>query len=207
MVVATDPDMSMLALARGRARDARASVLLVAADAEALPFRSGAFDEAVVGLALCTIARPARALAEIGRALRRDGLLRMLDHVRVEHAVLGRLQDWLTPVWRRVGGGCRLDRRTVVSVVDAGFLLERVGSHVGGLFVSITARVPPEPGVTRAGERRVRAPGRAAAPVRDSSPATRGPGRQAHRRGGGTRSHTGGSAARRPPGAGGPGRM
>ena len=139
-VVATDPDLGMLARARDRARGAAAGIVLVAADAEQLPFRDAAFDEAVVGLAMCTIPRPDRALAELRRALPPGAPLRLLEHVRVDHPIVGRLQDWLTPVWRRLAGGCRLDRRTAVAVEAGGFALESVEGHLGGYLQLILAR-------------------------------------------------------------------
>ena len=140
-VVATDPDLGMLARARPRARAARAEILLVAADAEALPFRDAAFDETVVGLAICTIPHPEQALAELRRALRPGGALRMLEHVRVDRpAIIGRLQDWLTPAWRRIAGGCYLNRRTVDLVRDAGFAEIRTTSHAAGYLQEILGR-------------------------------------------------------------------
>src|SRR5437016_5480958 len=60
-VVATDPDIDMLHRAKVRAARTPATIVLVAADGEALPFREGAFAEAIVGLAMCTIPRPERA--------------------------------------------------------------------------------------------------------------------------------------------------
>lgn len=141
-VVATDPDLDMLRRARPRAHAAGAQVLLVAANAELLPFRAGVFDEAVVGLAMCTIPHPERALAELRRTLRPDAALRLLEHVRMEQPLLGRLQDWLTPVWRRVAGGCRLNRRTAATVAASGFAVESVESHLGGYLQVITARRP-----------------------------------------------------------------
>lgn len=143
-VVATDPDLDMLRRARSRAPAAGATVLLVAADAELLPFRDGAFDEAVVGLAMCTIPHPERALAELRRTLRPGAALRLLEHVRMEQPLLGRVQDWLTPVWRRVAGGCRLNRRTAATVAASGFAVESVESHLGGYLQVIAARRPGE---------------------------------------------------------------
>ena len=142
-VVATDPDLGMLERARPRARAATAAIELVAADAEALPFRDAAFDHAVVGLAMCTIPDPARALDELRRTLRPNGVIRMLEHVRMEHpALVGRLQDWITPLWRPLAGGCHLNRRTVEAVRDAGF--ERIATtpHSGGYVLEIVARNP-----------------------------------------------------------------
>ena len=143
-VVATEPDLAMLRRARARLAESRAAIDLVAADAEALPFRARAFDTAVVGLALCTIPSPTRTLSEIRRVLQPGGVLRMLEHVRMENPVAGMIQAWLTPVWRRIAGGCRLDRRTVRLVADAGFELETIEREMSGFVVKLTARVPRE---------------------------------------------------------------
>jgi ubiquinone/menaquinone biosynthesis C-methylase UbiE len=144
-VVATDPDAGMIERARARAVDARASILLTVADAEALPFRDAAFAEGIVALAMCTIAHPERALAELRRALEPGARLRLIEHVRVDKAVVGRLQDWLTPFWRRVAGGCHLNRRTAETIASSGFALEVVEPHLGGYLQVIVARRPAEP--------------------------------------------------------------
>ena len=141
-VVATDPDVGMLARAKARAAAVPAEILLVAADAEALPFRDRTFDGGIVGLAMCTISHPERALAELRRTLRPAAVLRLLEHVRLESPVFGRLQDWLTPAWRRVAGGCRLNRRTSATVRGSGFVLESVTPHLGGYVQEIVARAP-----------------------------------------------------------------
>ena len=141
-VVATEPDIAMLERASSRASDAEAAIILVAADAQALPFRARTFDTVVVSLGLCTIPSPAAALAEFRRVLRPTGVARLLEHVRVDNAIVGRLQDILTPIWRRVAGGCRLNERTVETVRRAGFQLDEIRSHMGGAFVTIKARMP-----------------------------------------------------------------
>ena len=138
-VVATEPDPAMLERARRRTLDAEADIVVVAADAQHLPFRAGAFDTAVVALGLCTIPRPDAALAELHRVLKPTGGVHLLEHVRVDQPVLGRLQDLLTPVWRRLAGGCRLNQRTVQLVRDAGFHIVQLDSHSQGVFVTMSA--------------------------------------------------------------------
>lgn len=141
-VVATDPDLDMLARAKARVSASRARIVLVAADAQDLPFRDGAFDGGVVGLAMCTIPAPEQALRELQRVLVPGGALRLLEHVRMPNRVLGRLQDMLTPLWRRLVAGCHLNRRTVEVVARSGFELVAVESHLAGYLQSIVARVP-----------------------------------------------------------------
>ena len=140
MVVATDVDAGMLVRARARAATASATILLVAADAETLPFRDGAFDDAVVGLALCTISRPEGALTEVRRTVRAGGAVRLLEHVRAPNRFVARLQDWLTPAWRRLAGGCHLNRDAVMSVKRSGLAVERVTRHARGFVLEILAR-------------------------------------------------------------------
>lgn len=140
-VVATDPDLAMLERSMERAAAAAAPILLVAADAERLPFRARTFDAAVVGLALCTIPRPDHALGELGRVLRAGASVGLLEHVRVDHPAIGRAQDWLTPLWQRMAGGCRLNRRTLQTVAASGLVIDRATEHAGGAVVEIVAHV------------------------------------------------------------------
>ena len=141
-VIGIDVDAAMLERARVRARAARATVLLVVADAEALPFRDCTFDEAVVGLALCTVRHPDHALAEVRRSLRARGAVRLLEHVRAPNRFVARLQDRLTPIWQRLAGGCHLNRDTLAAVRRSGLELERVVMHARGSVLEILARTP-----------------------------------------------------------------
>ncbi len=138
-VVATEPDLRMLERARCRAEHAAATIVLVAADAQALPFREHSFDTVVVGLGLCTIPSPTHALAELRRVLRPGGVARLLEHVRHRQPIIGWVQDLATPVWRRIAGGCRLNERSVDTVRRAGFRMNDVRSALGGYIVMIEA--------------------------------------------------------------------
>ena len=139
-VIAIDPDVGMLARSKARARDTAASILLVVADAEALPFRAESFDAGVVGLALCTIRHPDQAMNEMRRVLRHGSAVRLLEHVRVTNRFVARLQDLVTPLWMRIAAGCRLDRDAVACVADSGFDIESIREHLGGYVVEIVAR-------------------------------------------------------------------
>jgi len=133
-------DVDLEALRRAHRKNPR--VPLVCADAQALPFRDGAFDAVVESLAFCSIPDPGAALGEVRRVLRQGGELRMLEHVRPPGRVLGRLFDWLTPAWSRVSGGCHLNRRTAQSVRDAGFEIETLREHLRGASIRLTATRP-----------------------------------------------------------------
>jgi ubiquinone/menaquinone biosynthesis C-methylase UbiE len=128
-VVAVDPDPFMLARARKRARRLGRDPDFVRAAAEALPFADGSFDTVVATLVFCSVLDPDRALAEVRRVLRPGGTFRFIEHVRARGGLLAQLQDTATPVWRRVAGGCHLNRRTVEAISAAGFELVRLEWH------------------------------------------------------------------------------
>ena len=138
-VIATEPNLAMLARARARAASAGATILLVAADAATLPFRRSSFDGCVIALGLCTVPSPDAALSEVRRVVRAGGTTRMLEHVRSDAPIVGWLQDVLTPLWRRIAGGCRLNERSVDTVRRAGFRIDRIRRRVHGSVVTIDA--------------------------------------------------------------------
>ncbi|HCT76274.1 MAG TPA: SAM-dependent methyltransferase [Micromonosporaceae bacterium] len=125
-VVAVEPDDTL----RGRAETAAVRVPLpvtvVVGHADALPAEEAEFDAAVASLVLCTVPRPEHALAEIRRVLRPGGLLRFYEHVRSSNAFYARIQDLVTPIWSRVGGGCHPNRDTVNAIESAGFRIEEL---------------------------------------------------------------------------------
>ena len=119
-LVAAEPDPFMLRRAKRRAEQLGLYVEFCQCPAEALPFAAASFDTVVSTLVLCSVADPARALAEVKRVLRPSGTLRLLEHVRA-HGSLGQVQDFVTPAWRWVGAGCHPNRRTAESIQAAGF--------------------------------------------------------------------------------------
>ena len=89
-LVEPDPSMRKRLHRRASGRDDGERV---DARAEALPFPDGSFDTAVVTFALCSVADPDRALAEIARVLHPGGRLLFLEHVRDTDPKMARKQD------------------------------------------------------------------------------------------------------------------
>lgn len=122
-LVAVEPELPQeLAAMDARIRGAGFPVQLCEQRADRdLPFDAGRFDSVVSTWTLCSIPDPARALAEVRRVLKPGGALFFVEHGRSPDASTARWQDRLNPVWRRVAGGCNMNRPVDRVLEDAGF--------------------------------------------------------------------------------------
>jgi ubiquinone/menaquinone biosynthesis C-methylase UbiE len=125
-VVAVEPDECLRGLAEKAAKNAPVPVHVVAGHATALPVSDDEFDAAVASLVLCSISAVTAALAEVRRVLKPGGELRFFEHVRSNNAVFGLLEDTITPLWSRIGGGCHPNRDTTTTIEASGFMIDEV---------------------------------------------------------------------------------
>ena len=83
-------------------------------------------DTVVTTWTLCSISNVRPALAEMRRVLKPGGRLLFVEHGRAPEPNVRWWQDQLTPVWKRLSGGCHLNRAINALIEGAGFQLERV---------------------------------------------------------------------------------
>jgi len=127
-VIGLDPSPKLLSMAREtiRSRALPFPVELLQASAEAIPLRSGSLDTVVTTWTLCTIPNVTSALAEMCRVLKPDGRFLFVEHGLSPDPAVRRWQDRLTPIWKRISGGCHLNRAISQLVQDAGFRINRI---------------------------------------------------------------------------------
>lgn len=109
------------------------------ADVQALPFAAGIFDSVVATLLFCSVPRPELGLAEIRRVLKPGGAFIFIEHVLPESPRAAALARRVTPAWRRIMSGCRLDRPTAGLLERSGLRLadfERSGLVISGLALN-----------------------------------------------------------------------
>lgn len=119
-VRAVDPATVGRKLAADRVAASPVPVDYIGLDGEQLPLDDHTVDHVLVTWTLCTIPDVDQALREIRRVLRPGGTLRFVEHGKAPDDNVARWQDRLTPVQRRLFGGCHLNRP-----IDA--LIERSG--------------------------------------------------------------------------------
>jgi SAM-dependent methyltransferase len=149
-VIGIDPSPALLSMAGSRRLNNPFPVDLLEGSAEALPLDDASMDSVVTTWTLCSVADPIRALQEARRVLRPGGRLLFVEHGRAPELRVSRWQDRLTPLWKRVAGGCHLNREIDSLISAAGFRMERVdtgymrGPKVMTFMYSGQARKPSD---------------------------------------------------------------
>ncbi len=119
-LAAIDPSRELFNRSAECIRASGIDIVFHEASAERLPFAANSFDTVVSTWTLCSIPDVDLALDEIRRILAPGGFFLFAEHGRHPSEPWRSMQRLLTPAWKRLSGGCHLDR-------DIPKLLERHG--------------------------------------------------------------------------------
>jgi len=125
-VWAVDPASAGRKLAAKRVAACAVPIEYLGLDAQRLPVGDASVDHVLSTWTLCTIPDPMLALAEIVRVLRPGGAFHFVEHGLAPDAKVAWMQERLTPVQRRLFGGCHLDRPIDRLVTAAGLELTQL---------------------------------------------------------------------------------
>ena len=125
-VVGLEPSPRLIAMARGAAPRSRVPASFMEGSAEAIPVEDHSFDTVVTTWTLCSIPEVVVALREMRRVLKPNGQLLFVEHGRAPEEHIRKWQDRLTPTWKRIGGGCHLNRPIQQLIESSGFCMEQL---------------------------------------------------------------------------------
>jgi SAM-dependent methyltransferase len=118
-----DPSAELLAMAAREAQKVDVDVELLTERGEEIPLDDGSVDTVLSTFTLCSIPDTRRALAAMARVLKPGGELLFCEHGVAPDASVRRWQTGLNPIWKRVGGGCHLNRPIPALIEQGGFEL------------------------------------------------------------------------------------
>ncbi|MCO5384395.1 MAG: class I SAM-dependent methyltransferase [Desulfosporosinus sp.] len=124
-IIGVDLSPGMLNRAKERAKLLKHPVKLLEMDAQNLNFQNDSFDTVVATCVFCSVPDPIRGLKEIKRVCRPQGKVILLEHVRSDNLVFGKIMDIIDPLTVRMMGP-HINRRTIENIDKAGLRIKSV---------------------------------------------------------------------------------
>ena len=95
---------------------------------EEIPLEDDSVDTVLLTYTLCTIPDNRTALEQMRRVLKPGGKLIFCEHGAAPDPNTARWQDRVNPFWKRIAGGCNLNRPIPSRIEEAGFAIAQVES-------------------------------------------------------------------------------
>jgi ubiquinone/menaquinone biosynthesis C-methylase UbiE len=123
-----DPSEEMMGKAVTAARAVPFEVEFISLPGHEIPLADDSIDTVLTTYTLCTIADTDDALRQMRRVLRPGGELIFCEHGAAPDQIVRLQQNWVNPVWKRLGGGCHLNRDIPDLITAAGFTIKQLDS-------------------------------------------------------------------------------
>ncbi len=116
----------MLTQGAKRAIDTPLTGEFISQSGEEIPLESNSVNTVLVTYTLCTICDVAQALSEISRVLKPGGELIFCEHGLAPDEHVSRWQNRINPIWKRMGGGCNINRHIPNLIKQGGFKIKNL---------------------------------------------------------------------------------
>jgi len=126
MVYGLEPSEGMRRKAIPNIDRSPVSVEWLSLPGEQIPLPDESIDTVLLTFTLCTIPDWRKALEQMKRVLKPGGDLLFLEHGEAPHEATRKWQNRITPAWKKVAGGCHLNRHIADLITHAGFEIQEL---------------------------------------------------------------------------------
>lgn len=123
-----EPSQGMRRKAENNLKDSPVEVRWLDLPGEEVPLEDKSADTVMLTYALCTIEDWLKALGEMKRVLRPGGKLIFCEHGEAPDADVRKWQERINPVWKKIAGGCNLNRKIPGCIEKGGFRIREMES-------------------------------------------------------------------------------
>ena len=121
-----DPSLEMKRMAEESARSMSFDVEFIGLPGEKILLEDNSVDTVLITYTLCTIPETEPALRGMARVLKPGGELIFCEHGTAPDESVRRWQDRMNPIWKRLGGGCHLNRAIPDLIQQGGFRINGI---------------------------------------------------------------------------------
>ena len=119
-----EPSLEMKRMAEEAARSMSFDVEFIGLPGEEIPLEDNSVDTVLITYTLCTIPETEPVLRGMARVLKPGGELIFCEHGTAPDESVRRWQDRMNPIWKRLGGGCHLNRAIPDLIEQGGFRIK-----------------------------------------------------------------------------------
>lgn len=123
-ITAIDFSKNMLEKARAKTKGNK-NIKLMEMDAQNMSFEDNTFDTVLTSCVFCSVPDPVKGLKEIRRVCKKDGKIIMLEHMRSNKKILGKIMDAVNFIPFNIWGA-NINRKTMENLKKAGFQEENI---------------------------------------------------------------------------------
>jgi ubiquinone/menaquinone biosynthesis C-methylase UbiE len=128
LVYGLEPSEGMRRKARNNLQASPVAVEWLGLPGEQIPLDDNSVDTVVLTFTLCTIPDYKSALAQMKRVLKPGGELLFLEHGESPDSDVRKWQHRITPGWKKLAGGCHLNRPITELIAEAEFDVEELNN-------------------------------------------------------------------------------
>ena len=129
MVWGLEPSEGMRRKAQKNLNKSSLDVQWIDLPSEEIPLDKNSADTIVLTYTLCTIPNWQQALEEMRRVLKPQGTLLFCEHGEAPDHNIRQWQQRINPVWKKLAGGCNLNRPIPSLLTESGFKIEKIESQ------------------------------------------------------------------------------
>ncbi|MGB3367783.1 MAG: methyltransferase domain-containing protein [Acidaminobacteraceae bacterium] len=118
-VTGIDFSKNMLQKAKAKIKNKK-NIELIEMDAQKMNFADNTFDTVITSCVFCSVPDPIEGLKELRRVCKNNGKIIMLEHMRSNNKVAGKLMDTLNFIPLNIWGA-NINRKTIENLKKAGF--------------------------------------------------------------------------------------
>jgi ubiquinone/menaquinone biosynthesis C-methylase UbiE len=125
-ILALEPSITAKKLAQKRIDSTNFVVEFVGLSGQEIPLDDNCIDAVVTSWTLCTIPDPHKALLEMKRVLRPNGVYHFTEHGLSDIESVTKWQNIINPLHMKIAGGCHINRPIKDLILNAGFNIKKL---------------------------------------------------------------------------------
>ncbi|HJO95323.1 MAG TPA: class I SAM-dependent methyltransferase [Victivallales bacterium] len=128
-ITAIEPSEELIKLTERYSNYLDIGIKLMKNNSDNIELESSSVDSIVITFTMCSIRNIINSFEEMRRVLKPEGKLIFCEHGLSPDRYVRKCQNLITPIWKKISGGCHLDRPISSIIENNGFKIDRLDTN------------------------------------------------------------------------------